>query len=111
MLFFNEINCRRIGMKETNAFANFFSNWYFIFVVVGTVAVQLVITTLFFENIFIQTRITQRQTMASIAWGATVLLIGPLLKMTPEAWVNYIPIKIDESKPPTDDALTNFYAK
>jgi hypothetical protein len=31
--------------------------------------------------------------------------------LTPEAWVNYIPIKIDESKPPSDDALTSFYNK
>jgi magnesium-transporting ATPase (P-type) len=58
MLFFNEINCRRIGMKETNPFANFFSNWYFIIVLVATIIMQLLLTNLLKENVIIQVRIT-----------------------------------------------------
>jgi len=35
---------------------------------------------------------------ACIIWGSTTLLASILLKLTPEAWLKKIPIKIDEDK-------------
>jgi magnesium-transporting ATPase (P-type) len=42
MQIFNEFNCRMVGPKQFNVFANLMNNWYFIGVVGGTVALQLV---------------------------------------------------------------------
>ena len=61
------------------------------------------------ENEVVQLRITNRQTMTAIAWAATILVISILLKKTPESWVNKIPIKIDENKPPEQNAITQWY--
>ena len=41
MNIFNEINCRKIGKKDFNVFESLFHNWYFIFVVFGTFATQI----------------------------------------------------------------------
>jgi magnesium-transporting ATPase (P-type) len=41
---FNEIACRKIGKREFNLLDNFFSNLYFIIVLFGTAAFQIVMT-------------------------------------------------------------------
>lgn len=38
MQVFNEFNCRMVGPKQFNVFANLLNNWYFIAVVGGTIA-------------------------------------------------------------------------
>ena len=37
---FNEINARKLGEKEFNIFEGFFNNMLFLYIVVGTIAIQ-----------------------------------------------------------------------
>ena len=39
MHLFNEFNCRKIEPKEFNMFASLFSNFYFIFIILGCMAI------------------------------------------------------------------------
>lgn len=43
MQVFNEINCRKIGEHEFNVFANFFNNSMFIFIILLTIIVQILL--------------------------------------------------------------------
>ena len=43
MQVFNEINCRKIGDKEFNVFADFFNNPLFFVIVIMTVIVQILL--------------------------------------------------------------------
>lgn len=43
MQVFNEINCRKIGEKEFNVFADIFNNGLFLFIVAITVVTQLLL--------------------------------------------------------------------
>jgi len=40
---FNEINSRKLGEKEYNVFAGFFNNFLFIFIIVLTIVVQIIL--------------------------------------------------------------------
>lgn len=40
MQVFNEINARKLGEKEYNIFQGFFNNMLFLYIVVGTIAIQ-----------------------------------------------------------------------
>jgi len=43
MQVFNEINCRKIQASDFNVFANFFNNPMFFFIMLLTIAVQIVL--------------------------------------------------------------------
>ena len=43
MQVFNEINCRKLGESEFNVFGSFFNNGLFLFILIVTVAVQIVL--------------------------------------------------------------------
>ena len=43
MQVFNEINCRKLGESEFNVFSSFFDNGLFIFILVLTVGVQIIL--------------------------------------------------------------------
>jgi len=46
----------------------------------------------------------------SLLLGASTLIIAYLIKLTPEAWVNNIPVKLDEGKVlGSDNALMKVY--
>jgi len=97
MQIFNEINCRKVGPKQFNVFAGIFSNWYFIAIVVGTVALQMVFVQ-HFGQLMKVAPLTQKQFAACVFWGATTLIVSALLKLTPEHWVKRIPVNVDEDK-------------
>jgi len=40
MQVFNEINARKLGDKELNCFEGIFKNMMFLYIVVGTIAIQ-----------------------------------------------------------------------
>jgi Ca2+ transporting ATPase len=40
MQVFNEINARKLGLKEYNVFAGFFNNFLFLGIIIGTIIVQ-----------------------------------------------------------------------
>lgn len=94
---FNEINCRKVGATEFNVFHNVFSNWLYVFIVLG-----LMIAQYFFVNWgATMTRcapLTAEQHAFSIVIGSTVLLVGAILKLTPAELTNKLPIVVDENK-------------
>jgi magnesium-transporting ATPase (P-type) len=98
MQIFNEFCCRAISPKKFNVFANLFSNWYFLAVIGGTIALQI-----FFVNhaglMMKCTPLDSTQHAACILWGASVIPVALALKLTPDAWVHRIPVKVDEDKP------------
>jgi P-type Ca2+ transporter type 2B len=86
---FNEINCRKVGRRDFNVFEKFLHNNYFLLVVLGTFAVQILICT-YFGGIVGTVQMSKGEWGACIAVGSTNLLIGAILKLTPESWVNKI---------------------
>jgi len=86
---FNEINCRKIGRRDFNVFEKFLHNWYFLGVLVGTFAAQILMCK-FFPTITGTEQMTKGEWGACIAVGSTNLLIGAILKLTPESWVSKI---------------------
>ena len=53
-----------------------------------------------------------RQMAACIIWGASVLVVGAVLKLTPDNWIKKLPITIDENKKISEnDPLMKFYNK
>jgi len=100
MNLFNELNCRVIQPKRYNVFFNFFANWLFIFVVLGIAAVQLIVFPILGKIANVSYNATTKSDEISVAiiLGATTLLVSTFLKLTPDSWVNKIPINVDEDK-------------
>ena len=49
---------------------------------------------------------------ACVVYGATVLVVSAILKLTPEAWAEKIPVFIDENKAiDPNDPVMKAYAK
>ena len=47
-----------------------------------------------------------------IVWGASVLVVAALLKLTPDTWIKKLPITIDENKKiDENDPLMRMYNK
>jgi len=111
MNIFNEINCRKIGKKDFNVFENLFHNWYFIIVVVGTFATQI-LSAVYFPGFSGVVKIERGEWGACIAVGSTVFLASAILKMTPEHWVDRVPtgkvVNEDEKK---ENKLLDTYNK
>lgn len=87
---FNEINCRKIGKNDFNVFESFFHNWYFIGVIAGTFATQI-LACHFFPGFTGTVALTRGEWGACIAVGSTVFVAAAILKLTPDAWVARVP--------------------
>jgi hypothetical protein len=98
MHIFNEINCRKVGATEYNVFHNILANYFFIGVIVFIILVQTFMVN--FLGKFSQCKkLTSQQHAFCIIWGATVLLISVLLKLSPPEWFEKIPMNlVDENK-------------
>ena len=96
---FNEINCRKVGRQDFNVFEKFLHNNYFLLVLFGTFTFQIVMCT-YFPTITGTEQLSKGEWGACIAVGSTNLLVGAILKLTPESWVTKINSKsmIDEDK-------------
>ena len=95
--WFNEINCRVVGVRDLNIFKNFFNNWIYILVMAGVFIFQIInVKYVFF--LFHTIYLNNIALGKCIVWGATPLVISLLLKLTPEHWVERIPVKIDEDR-------------
>lgn len=109
---FNEINCRKVGRRDFNVMEKFLHNYYFIGVLAGTFACQILMCKWF-------PRITGTEQMDKGGWGACIavgttnLLVSALLKLTPESWVSNIPTQsmIDEDKQIDNKVLTAWNKK
>lgn len=86
---FNEINCRKVGRRDFNVFEKFLHNNYFILILAGTFAAQIMMCK-YFPGITGTEQMNRGEWGACIAVGSTNLLIGAILKLTPESWVNKI---------------------
>ncbi len=88
---FNWINCRKIGGKEFNVFEKFFHNLYFLAIVIGTFAAQIVFVQIF-PSLINCCCLSRGEWGACIAAGSTPLIVSFMLKLTPQAWVDSVPI-------------------
>lgn len=86
---FNEINCRKVGRRDFNVFEKFLHNNYFLLVLFGTFAAQILMCQ-WFPSITGTEQLSKGEWGACIAVGSTNLLIGAILKLTPESWVSKI---------------------
>ena len=110
MQLFNFLNCRKIGEDEFNIFSRFFNNWLFIIILTSIIGCQYVIVQ-YGGRLFMTAPLTSQQHVGCLIWASLVLIVGALLKMTPRAWVNRIPVKIDERTASASDPLMNAYQK
>jgi len=83
---FNEINCRKVGRRDFNVFEKFLHNWYFLGVLLGTFAAQILMCK-FFPTITGTEQMSKGEWGACIAVGSTNLLIGAILKLCPDSWM------------------------
>lgn len=103
------INCRVVGAKDLNPFEHIFDNFTFFVVFCAICLIQLS-TTVWFNFLFDTAVLSRLMYAESILWGASSLLISVLIKLTPEAWVEKLPVKIDEGQVlGTDNALMKVY--
>jgi hypothetical protein len=89
MNLFNAFNCRKIQPKEYNIFSRFFNNFLFLFIVAGEFFLQYLMITIG-GKIFRTTPLPFTLFITSVAFGVGTLIVGVLLKTTPEAWLDKI---------------------
>lgn len=106
---FNEFNCRVIQPTRLNIFANIFSNFYFLLVVIGAGVLQVFFVE-YTRNFMQVYPINSTEQAYCMLWGASVILVSTILKLTPAEWVNKLPIRIDENKEidPNDKILSAY---
>lgn len=103
LAWFNEWNCRVIRPNDYNVltemylFKKPFSGWYFLFVMIGTAVFQWFTCNWFFW-LFETQALTAQQYFRCCAWGLSVIPAALLLKLTPDSWMNKIPVGINENK-------------
>ena len=96
MQLFNQINCRRLGVKAFNVFEDFFNNWLFIFILIGEFCISWAMI-LFGGKIFQTAPLTWQMVIAAFSFGIGSLLIGAGLKATPEQLIEKIPELLNEN--------------
>lgn len=97
LCWFNEWNCRVVGPKEFNFLKNFFASWMYLFVMLGVAVAQWSSCKWLFW-IFGNEKLDAQVYFRCVAWGFTVIPVALLLKLTPERWVDRIPVGISEEK-------------
>jgi len=80
MQIFNEINARKLGVKEFNVFSGFFNNPLFLLILVGTMVVQYFLVQ--YGGPPVRTvPLSQDQHLICIAIGAGSLIWGVIVKL------------------------------
>ena len=80
MQIFNEINARKLGVKEFNVFSGFFNNPLFLLILVGTMVVQYFLVQ--YGGPPVRTvPLSQEQHLICIAIGAGSLIWGVIVKL------------------------------
>lgn len=95
MNLFNQLNCRKLGLKEYNIFRGFFNNFLFLIILAGEFVAQFFMISIG-GKIFRTTMIPFEMYMTSIAFGVGSLVVAALLKTTKEEWVDKIKFELDE---------------
>lgn len=104
---FNEINCRKIGKGDFHVFESFFHNVYFLAVVAGVFATQVLVCT-YLPALTQTTAISRSEWGACIAVGSTSLIVAALFKFVPTALFDPLTKVFDEEKE-MDSKLTQAY--
>merc|ERR1719453_209902 len=101
---FNEINCRKIGVRDFNVFEYPFHNWWFIGIIIAICAIQYVQIN-FFSTLTRTVELSVSEWGGCVILGSTTLLVSLLLKTTPGYWLKSIPYDsfIDEDKEETNE--------
>ena len=90
---FNFINCRKVGARDLNVFEAPLHNTYFLVVFVGTAAAQVLMCEMsILQGLTATVSLSRSEWGACAAVGATPLLIGFILKLTPLAWIRDGPL-------------------
>jgi len=91
-------------------FENIFGNIYFLVVVIGTFAAQIILTY-YFPLMTRTTALKREEWGACIAIGATPLGIAALLKLTPEKWLDKVKVEkfVDENKAVEEGGILKMY--
>ncbi len=110
MTLCNMICCRKVGPKDYNVFDRFFSNWYFIGIFLLLVGVQILATEILFK-FFKIAPLSNTEWATAVIFGLGVFLVSTLLKLTPEAWVDKIPIRISEETSDSNDPIMRAFDK
>lgn len=110
MNLFNLINCRKIGAADKNIFERFLHNWTFIGVLIGGFVAQICLVQ--FAPLLLRTTAAESRGEwgGAIAVGASVLGIGLALKLTPQKWVEMLPVDrfgVDEDTVVPKGSLTD----
>ena len=92
MNLFNLINCRKIGADEKNIFERFWHNWVFSGCLFGGFAGHALLVECLPVLLRTSATLTRGEWGGAIAVGATVLAAAYVLKLTPQKWVEMIPI-------------------
>jgi Ca2+-transporting ATPase len=95
--WWNEFNCRVVGAAEYNIFKKLHNGWTFILVLAVIFGVQYIACD-WFTFIFETVALDGQQFGQCVVTGATVLIAAFALKLTPQEWVEKLPIKIDENE-------------
>jgi len=105
---FNEINCRKVGPRDFNVFEAPLHNHYFLLVAFGTVVVQVALCQLC-STLTDTVPLGRSEWGACVAVGATTLLVGLLLKLTPLSWVGRLGgVLPDEDRAPASKLLATW---
>jgi len=106
---FNEINCRKVGVRDFNVFEAPLHNPYFLLVVAATVVVQVALCQVC-TALAGTVPLRRSEWGACVVVGATPLLVSLLLKLTPIKWVNDLAGALpDEDRAPESKILTAWH--
>lgn len=104
-----------MGATDFNVFTHFFNNWIFLFVLAVVFCVQWSASHAGGFNLtwmFETAEIDHQVFWTTFFWGSTSLVVAALLKLSPQAWLEKMPIKIDENKAlGADSKLVSLYDK
>jgi len=118
---FNQINCRVVGPRDFNVFTAFFSNWIFILITFIIFYIQYSASRLgnlepvvdaegvptggykldgasLFMILFQTMPIDSKTFWTTFVWGSTVLFVSFMIKLTPQRWLEKLPVKINEDE-------------
>jgi magnesium-transporting ATPase (P-type) len=96
MNIFNQINCRKLGLKDFNVFERIYNNLLFIIIVGGEFVAQWAMVS-FGGKLFRTTPLPFSMVLASVLFGAGSLLVSVILKATPENFAEKFKIELDEN--------------
>ncbi|KAL4507213.1 hypothetical protein ABPG72_002006 [Tetrahymena utriculariae] len=81
---FNEINCRKLKPSEINVFEGFFKNPLFLFIIVSTIFVQILMVQ-FGGRVTKCSPLSFEQNLICILVGASSVIVGMLIKLLPSS--------------------------